>query len=193
METGRLIVLTGPSGVGKGTLLRSLLQRHPELYFSISVTTRSPRTGEIDGKDYYFISRSDFEQMVKAGKFLEWAEYAGNYYGTPRKQVEEHIARGESVILEIELEGARQIGKTFPDALRIFILPPSLPELEHRIRRRGTDSEDAIARRLERAGEELAAATEFDIQIINDDLENTIHRIEAALFTYNPPFPAAEP
>lgn len=192
METGRLIVLTGPSGVGKGTLLRSLLQRHPELYFSISVTTRSPRPGEMDGKDYYFISRSDFEEMVKAEKFLEWAEYAGNYYGTPRLQVEEHIARGESVILEIELEGARKIGKTFPDALRIFILPPSLPELEQRIRRRGTDSEEAISRRLSRAGDELAAATEFDIQIINDDLENTIHRIEAALFTYNPPFPAGE-
>ncbi len=193
METGRLIVLTGPSGVGKGTLLRSLLQRHPELYFSISVTTRSPRPGEIDGKDYYFISRSDFEQMVKAEKFLEWAEYAGNYYGTPRLQVEVHIARVQSVLLDFELEGARQIGKTFPDALRIFILPPSLPELEQRIRRRGTDSEDAIARRLSRAGDELAAATEFDIQIINDDLEITIHRIEAALFTYNPPFPADEP
>jgi guanylate kinase len=147
----------------------------------------------MDGKDYYFISRSDFEEMVKAEKFLEWAEYAGNYYGTPRLQVEEHIARGESVILEIELEGARQIGKTFPDALRIFILPPSLPELEQRIRRRGTDSEEAISRRLSRAGDELAAATEFDIQIINDDLENTIHRIEAALFTYNPPFPVGEP
>ena len=114
LPIGRLIVLTGPSGVGKGTLLRALLQRHPELYLIISVTTRSPRLDEINGKHYYFVSRSQFEQMVTKSELLEWAEFAGNYYGTPRLQVEEQISQGKWVLLEIELEGARQIRKTFP-------------------------------------------------------------------------------
>ena len=182
MQTGRLIVLTGPSGVGKGTLLRSLFQRHPELYLSVSVTTRAPRPGEIEGKHYYFISRSQFEQMVATQQLLEWAEYAGNYYGTPRRQVEEQIQQGQWVILEIELEGARQIQHTFPSALRIFIMPPSLAELEQRIRGRGQDSEAAIAKRLSRAEAEIAAADEFDLQIINDELETALINMEAAIF-----------
>lgn len=179
---GRLIVLTGPSGVGKGTLVRSLLKRHPELYLSISVTTRSPRPGEIDGKHYYFVSRSQFQQMVAKGELLEWAEFAGNYYGTPRVPVEEQISLGKSVVLEIELEGARAIRKTFPRSLRIFVLPPSLKELEQRLRGRGQDSEEAIARRLQRAQEEINAATEFDFKIINDNFETALNQIEAALF-----------
>ncbi len=182
MGIGKLIVLTGPSGVGKGTLLRSLLQRHPDLYLSISVTTRSPRPGEVNGQHYYFVSRSEFERMVAQGELLEWAEFAGNYYGTPRAQVEERVQRGEWVILEIELQGARQIRQTFPEALRIFILPPSLPELEFRIRNRGQDTEDAIARRLQRAQEEIDAANEFDIQIINDDFDKALDSIEETLF-----------
>lgn len=182
MSKGRLIVLTGPSGVGKGTLLRSLLKRHPELYLSISVTTRSPRPGEIDGKNYYFVSRPTFERMVANGELLEWAEFAGNYYGTPRLPVEAQIKAGNCVILEIELEGARQIRKTFPNSLRIFILPPSLDELEQRIRGRGQDTEEAIARRLKRAHEEINAASEFDIQILNDDFDKAVDTIEAALF-----------
>lgn len=182
MGQGRLIVLTGPSGVGKGTLLRSLLQRHPELHVSVSVTTRSPRPGEVDGQHYYFVSRPTFERMVANGELLEWAEFAGNFYGTPRISVEEHIRQGHWVILEIELEGARQIRRTFPEALRIFILPPSLPELEYRIRHRGQDSEEAITRRLKRAQEEIDAASEFDIQIVNDDFDKALDRIEATLF-----------
>jgi guanylate kinase len=182
MAHGKLIVLTGPSGVGKGTLVKSLLQRHPDLFLSVSVTTRSPRPGEIDGVSYSFIDRSQFERMVAKGELLEWAEFAGNYYGTPRSVVEEKIRQGDWVILEIELEGARQIRKNFPEALRIFILPPSMPELEHRIRHRGQDSEAAIARRLDRALEEIAAADEFDIQIINDDFDKAIDRIETTLF-----------
>jgi guanylate kinase len=182
MPAGRLIVLTGPSGVGKGTLLRSLLQRHPELYFSVSATTRRPRPGEINGKHYYFVSLEQFQVMVTNGELLEWAEFAGNCYGTPRQPVEAQIAQGKLVILEIELEGARQIRHTFPEALRIFILPPSADELERRIRSRGQDSEEAIARRLNRAIAEINAANEFDIQIVNDDLELTLKRLEAALF-----------
>jgi guanylate kinase len=182
MGRGKLVVLTGPSGVGKGTLLRSLLQRHPDLYLSVSATTRSPRPGEVDGKNYYFVSRSEFEQMVAEGEFLEWAEFAGNYYGTPRTPVEKKIAEGKWVILEIELQGARQIRQNFPDALRIFILPPSIPELEFRIRNRGQDTEEAISRRLKRAQEEIDAANEFDIRIVNDDFEKALDRIEDALF-----------
>jgi guanylate kinase len=182
MGTGRLIVLTGPSGVGKGTLLRCLLQRHPDLYLSISATTRPPRLGELDGQNYYFVSRNQFERMVAQGEFLEWAEFANNCYGTPRKPVEEKIRAGQWVVLEIELAGARQIRKTFPSALRIFILPPSLDELENRIRSRGQDSEEAIARRLLHARTEVNAANEFDCQIVNDDLELAISKIESALF-----------
>lgn len=182
MQVGKLIVLTGPSGVGKGTLLRSLLQRHPELYLSVSATTRQPRPGEIDGQHYYFVSRDKFEEMVSAGELLEWAEYAGNYYGTPRTPVERQVQLGQSVILEIEVVGARKIHHTFPTALRLFILPPSLAELEQRIRGRGQDSEDAIAQRLSRAKAEIEAADEFDVQIVNDDMEQALLLIEAAIF-----------
>jgi guanylate kinase len=182
MRTGRLIVLTGPSGVGKGTLLQSLLKRHSELYLSTSVTTRAPRLGEVDGKNYYFVNRPEFERMVEAGELLEWAEFAGNCYGTPRSPVEQQVRQGKWVVLEIELEGARQIRQTFPEALRIFILPPSMPELEFRIRNRGTETEEAIARRLERARAEIDAANEFDIQVVNDELEKALGRIEDALF-----------
>ena len=182
MQAGKLIVLTGPSGVGKGTLVRSLLARHPQLYLSVSATTRTPRPGEINGKDYYFVSRQDFEAMVKGGQLLEWAEYADNYYGTPRSKVEEQINQGRSVLLEIEVVGARAIKQVFADALRLFILPPSLAELERRLRGRGNDSEAAIARRLERAKAELAASSEFDRQIVNNDLETALKEIEAAIF-----------
>lgn len=180
-KPGRLVVLTGPSGVGKGTLLRHLRTRHPHLYLSTSATTRQPREGEINGKDYYFVSREEFEQMIERGDLLEWAEFAGNYYGTPRQPVEVQIERGNQVILEIELKGARQVAQSFPEALKIFIAPPSPEELERRIRDRGQDDNAAISRRLERARVELAAADEFDVQIVNDDLEEAIAQLEAVL------------
>ncbi len=180
---GKLIILTGPSGVGKGTLMRSLLQRHPQLHYSVSVTTRSPRPGEINGKDYYFVSRREVEQLVAAGELLEWAEFAGNYYGTPKEAVMNQIRSGKKVILEIELKGARQIRASYPNALSIFILPPSMSELEKRIRSRAQDSDEAIARRLRHAQEEISAADEFDIRIVNDDFESALHAIEAAVLS----------
>ena len=183
LSPGKLIVLTGPSGVGKGTLMRLLLSRHPELNYSISATTRPPRLGEVDGKDYYFISRSKFQQLIEEGEFLEWAEFAGNLYGTPRKPAINLMESGKSVLLEIELEGARQIRAAFPELLSIFILPPSFNELEKRIRGRKKDTEDAISRRLKRAKEEIDSADEFDLQIVNDDLETAIHDIEIAIFS----------
>ncbi|MBE9232694.1 guanylate kinase [Cuspidothrix issatschenkoi LEGE 03284] len=179
---GKLIVLTGPSGVGKGTLMNAILQRYPELHYSVSATTRSPRPGEVNGKNYHFITRSEFEKLVTQGEFLEWAEFAGNCYGTPRETVLNHIQSGKLVVLEIELEGARQIRHSFPSALSIFILPPSFAELEKRIRGRGQDAEEAISRRLNRAEEEIAAADEFDLQIINDDFEQALQEIEKAIF-----------
>jgi guanylate kinase len=182
MRAGKLIVLTGPSGVGKGTLVRSLLARHPDLYLSVSATTRNPRPGEIDGKDYHFVDRQSFEAMIQSGQLLEWAKYAGNYYGTLRAETNEKISEGKTVILEIELVGARAIKQSFPDAFRIFILPPSKTELERRLRDRNQDSIAAIEKRLEHSQQELAAAKEFDRQIVNDDLETALLEIEKAIF-----------
>ncbi|MBE9204648.1 guanylate kinase [Synechocystis salina LEGE 06099] len=174
---GQLIVLTGPSGVGKGTLVQLLLERHPHWFLSISATTRSPRAGEEDGQSYYFLSKEEFQTWIGEEKLLEWAEYAGNYYGTPRQPVEAQIAQGKTVLLEIEVLGARQIKQTFPSARRIFILPPSVEVLEERLRGRGSDSETAIAKRLTQAQQELQAAGEFDHQLVNDDLERALNHL----------------
>lgn len=178
----KLIVITGPSGVGKGTIIKSLLKNHPEVYLSISATTRKPREGEINGTHYYFLNVTEFKQRVEAGEFLEWAEYAGNFYGTLKSKVQDQLNQGLFVILEIELEGARQIKQTYPEALRLFILPPSNEELERRLRGRGTDAEEVIAKRLLKAQEEIAASHEFDRQIVNEDLEKTMVEVESALF-----------
>ncbi len=182
MSKGKLIVLTGPSGVGKGTLLRRLLSQHPELTLSISATTRSPRPGEVPGKHYHFVDRDTFQAMIEAGELLEWAEFAGNFYGTPRHAVEDALNDGQWVILEIELFGARQVKRCFPAAFMIFLLPPSLEELEQRLRSRGHDSDEAIARRLVRAKTEMQAVDEFDLTIVNDDLDKALRQIQDALF-----------
>ena len=137
LSTGRLFLITGPSGVGKGTLVNALLQRHPQIWLSISATTRSPRSGEQHGQHYFFLERADFDAKVAAGGLLEWAEFAGNCYGTPREPVEQQLAAGRPVLLEIELEGARQVRRSFPSGYQIFIKPPSFEELERRIRGRG--------------------------------------------------------
>ena len=179
---GKLIVIAGPSGVGKGTLVSMLLARHSQLKLSVSATTRQPRPGEREGVNYFFLSKEDFETAIVRGELLEWAQYADNYYGTPKARVIEEIERGNYVILEIEVAGARAIANIFPDAQRIFILPPSIDELEQRIRARGTNSEESIAKRLEIAKQEIAASNEFDFQIVNDDLEKAIAQLETAIF-----------
>lgn len=174
MSSGQLIVITGPSGVGKGTLVHRLLEHYPNLHLSVSATTRPPRRNEIEGQDYYFVSQEQFQQMIQEQELLEWAEFAGNCYGTPRFAVVDKLKQNISVLLEIEIEGAKQIKQTFPKAFRIFILPPSFTELEHRLRQRETESEGAILRRLERAKKEIALKEEFDRQITNDDLETAL-------------------
>ncbi len=177
-STGRLTVITGPSGVGKGTLVGLLLQRHPEIWLSVSATTRAPRPGEVEGEHYFFMGRQTFERQVAAGGFLEWAEFAGNLYGTPRAGVEAHLAAGQPVLLEIELEGARQVRHSFPSAYQLLLKPPSLEELERRIRNRATDSEAAIIGRLERARVELRAEEEFDAVLVNEDLDEALAELE---------------
>ncbi len=177
-QPGRLFVITGPSGVGKGTLVAQLLRRHPEIWLSVSATTRAPRSGEAEGEHYTFLGRRCFEELVAAGGLLEWAEFAGNLYGTPRKPVEEHLTQGRPVLLEIELEGARQVRRSFPAAFQVLLKPPSLEELERRIRGRGTDSEEAILRRLARARVELEAEQEFDAVVVNDDLASALGDLE---------------
>lgn len=175
---GRLTVLSGPSGVGKGTLVRGLLARHPQLWLSVSATTRQPRAGEVEGEHYFFLSEQQFGQLAEDGGFLEWATFAGNRYGTPRAAVEQHLAAGQPVLLEIEVEGARQVRRSFPAGLQIFVAPPSFEELERRIRGRGTDAEEAIQRRLARAQVELEAAAEFDAVLVNGDLETATRELE---------------
>jgi guanylate kinase len=179
--SGRLTVISGPSGVGKGTLVALLLERHPEIWLSVSATTRAPRAGEVDGRHYLFLSRDGFERQVAEGGFLEWAEFSGNLYGTPRAPVERRLRQGTPVLLEIELEGARQVRRSFPAAFQVLIKPPSLAELERRIRGRGTDPEAAIGRRLARARVELQAEEEFDAVIVNGELMDALEELERCM------------
>ena len=170
----KLIIITGPSGVGKGTVVKELLDRNKDIWLSISATTRNPRIGEKDGENYYFISDERFKNMIDKKEFLEWAQFAGNYYGTPLATVNKKIEKGYIVLLEIEVEGAKQIKEKFPEALSIFLLPPSKAELEKRIRNRGTEKEEAIDRRLSRANYEIASSGEFDFVLTNHDVDETV-------------------
>ena len=179
--TGRLTVLSGPSGVGKSTVVAHLRARHPEIWLSVSATTRAPRPGEVEGETYHFVSAEEFAAMVGRGEFLEWAEFAGHAYGTPRAPVEEHLARGVPVILEIELSGARQVRASQPHALFVFLTPPSWEVLVERLTGRGTEPADVIQRRLQVATVELAAAAEFDETIVNDDVETVCERLVALM------------
>src|SRR4051794_3345554 len=174
----KVFVITGPSGVGKGTLIRLLRERLPELALSVSATTRQPRPGETQGADYHFLSDEEFARRVAAGDFVEWAEYSGRRYGTLREELDRHTSGGRPVVLEIEVQGARQVRETLPDAGQIFIRPPSAQALRDRLVGRGTDDADEIARRLRVAEEELGAADEFTHSVVNDRLEDAVGRLE---------------
>jgi len=167
----RLTVLSGPSGVGKGTVVAKVRQLHPHIWVSVSCTTRRPRPGESEGVEYRFVSRERFEQLAAAGELLEWAEFAGNFYGTPRGPVLERLAAGVPTLLEIELQGARQVREAMPEAQFVFLAPPSFDELGRRLGGRGTEDPATIATRLQRARVEMAAADEFDQVVVNGDVE----------------------
>ena len=167
-KRGVLFVFSGPSGVGKGTLKAKLFEEFADqIAYSVSATTRGPREGEVDGKDYFFISRKEFERRVKNNEFLEHAEFAGNCYGTPRAYVEKLLDSGMNVVLEIDVQGALQVMKSMPECVSVFILPPSFEELEHRLRGRGTETEEKVRERLETAKRELPYAPQYDYQIVN--------------------------
>ena len=173
----KLIILTGPSGVGKGTVVKEILSKDKNIWLSISATTRKPREGEKDGENYYFLNEETFKEMIEQNLFLEWAQFAGNYYGTPLTSVNEKIKEGLTVLLEIEVEGAKQIKKKFPESFSIFLLPPSKAELERRIRHRGTEKEEAIKKRLLRANYEISESNQFDFELTNHNIDITAKRI----------------
>jgi guanylate kinase len=172
-------VITGPSGVGKGTLIRGLMERLPQLELSVSATTRSPRAGEQDGVDYHFLASEEFERHVRAGEFVEHADYASRRYGTLRSELEERVARGAPVVLEIEVQGARQVRLAMPEAVQVFIAPPSLQALRTRLIGRGTDGSEEVERRLAVAEQELAARDEFAHVVVNDRLEDALGELVA--------------
>ncbi len=180
-KRGKLYVISGPSGVGKGTLVSKLLDMRDDVVLSISATTRSPRPGEVDGKNYFFLTKDEFKNLIDADGLIEWAEYAGNFYGTPLDFVEEQLSAGTNVILEIEVQGAFQVKEKLPDATLIFIEPPSMDELERRIIGRGTESEDVIESRMRTARVEMERKMEYDIAVMNDDVDSAVARLSECI------------
>jgi len=176
---GHLFVIAAPSGAGKTSLLQALLQRRPAVSFSVSCTTRAPRSHEQDGRDYHFIDRAEFERLIKADEFIEHADVFGNLYGTRKATVDSALAEGRDLILEIDWQGARQVRKRLPEAIQVFILPPSWAELEARLRKRATDSPESIARRLAESVSEMSHWPEFDFVIINQDFDQALSELEA--------------
>ena len=181
MRRGILFVLSGASGVGKGTVLRSVLLEDENLYFSVSWTTRAQRKGELDGKDYHFVTREDFEQEMKGIGFLEHAEFVGNLYGTPRRAVEKQLEAGMDVMLDVERIGALNVKRLVPDAVLIQLVPPNLSKLRQRLLKRGTDALEVIGKRLERAREDMNFYREFDFVIVNDDLSDAIRELQSVV------------
>ncbi|UGT63235.1 guanylate kinase [Nocardia asteroides] len=184
---GRLVVLVGPSAVGKSTVVRCVREQLPELVFSVSATTRAPRPGELDGRDYRFVARAEFDAMIAAGDLLEWADIHGGLQrsGTPAGPVRDALAAGRPVLVEVDLEGARSVRRAIPDALLVFLAPPSWDVLVSRLRSRGTESPEVIERRLETARIELAACDEFDIVIVNDDLTSACEQLVSLFVSTN--------
>ncbi|WP_456398136.1 guanylate kinase [Desulfurobacterium sp.] len=176
---GLLIVISAPSGTGKTTLVNMLMKAFPKMEFSVSCTTRRPRPGEVDGKNYYFISLEEFEKKIENDELLEWAEVYGNFYGTPKDKVIEALNKGKDILLDIDTQGALQVKKNYPDAVLIFILPPSLKELERRLRNRGTEDKETIEKRLLIARRELKLATKYDYMIINDQIEEAFEKLKS--------------
>ena len=174
----KLFVISGSSGVGKGTVIKEFLRKNPEFKLSVSCTTRQPREGEIHGENYFFLSKEEFKSCVEKGEFLEWAEFSGNMYGTKRPYVDEKLALGKNLILEIDTKGALNVKKIMPEATLIFILPPSFEELEARLRGRHTETEEAIQKRLESTRLEMENSKQFDFQVVNDSVENAVLRLE---------------
>jgi guanylate kinase len=174
----KVFVITGPSGVGKGTLIAELLRRVSGLELSVSAATREPREGEVNGRDYHFLGKEEFDRRAREGEFLEHATYSGNRYGTLRSEVEQRLAQGRSVVLEIEVQGARQVRAAMPESVQVFVAPPDPAALRKRLERRGTDSHEAIDQRLRTAELELAAQQEFEHVIVNDELERAAAQLE---------------
>lgn len=174
MTKGILIVVSAPAGCGKDTILEQALKKNGNLFYSVSATSRAPRPGEVDGVSYHFKTREEFEEMIKNGELLEYTEYVGNYYGTPKKAVSDMLEAGKDVILKIEIEGAANVKKIFPDCTMVFILPPSMAELDRRLHKRGTETEDVIKVRLETARKELAYAENYDFLVTNAALEDAV-------------------
>ena len=181
MKKGKTFIISGPSGVGKSTVLKALLERRPNVYFSVSATTRDPRPGELDGIHYHFMDVDSFRKWISRDQFLEYAEYVGNFYGTPKRFVDEAMDQGKDVILDIEVQGAIQVTSKRPDTVRIFIAPPSWAELERRLTERGTDSKDKIQKRLLRAKVEFQTAHTYDYFVINDTVENAVRELDAIM------------
>lgn len=179
---GLLIVLSGPSGVGKGTVRKALFEMpDQEFVYSVSMTTRAPRPGEVDGVDYYFVSREEFERQIAAGNLLEYAEFVGNYYGTPKDKVEEQLNKGKEVILEIEVNGAFQVREKCKDAVFVFLVPPTREALYERLKSRGTESEERILARIDKANKEFKLAHQYDYIVVNDEIYNAADRIMAII------------
>jgi len=186
-SAARLTVLSGPSGVGKGTVVAKVRELFPHVWVSISCTTRAPRPGESDGVQYHFVSDAEFDDLIRKGQFLEYATFAGYRYGTPRRPVEQHLAAGRPTLLEIELQGARQVRESMPDAQFVFLAPPSFDDLRDRLSGRGTETNELIAERLIRAEIELAAGGEFDQIVVNDDVEHAAAEVVALIEATLPP------
>ncbi|MDO4314870.1 MAG: guanylate kinase [Oscillospiraceae bacterium] len=181
MKKGKTFIISGPSGVGKSTVLSALLEKRRDLYFSVSATTREPRPGELDGIHYHFMDVESFRKWIAMDQFLEYAEYVGNFYGTPKRYVDEAMEQGRDVILDIEIQGAIQVTGKRPETVRIFIAPPSWAELERRLTERGTDSKDKIQKRLLRAKVEFQTAHTYDYFVINDTVEKAVNELEAIM------------